>query len=90
MSETNNSSLTLDALTIGDPISQHHGVKCCPAIRENTDERYIVKILSIPASSVQLDALLLTGAYPTPAHALEYFHDRAEELLREEIGRAHV
>lgn len=83
MSETNNSSLTLDALTIGDPISQHHGVKCCPAIRENTDERYIVKILSIPASSVQLDALLLTGAYPTPAHALEYFRERAEEVLQE-------
>ena len=83
MSETSNGSLTLDALTIGDPISQHHGVKCCPAIRETTDERYIVKILSIPASSVQLDALLLTGAYPTPAHALEYFRERAEEVLKE-------
>ena len=47
LSETNNNSLTLDALTIGDPISQHHGVKCCHAIRENTDERYIVKILSL-------------------------------------------
>lgn len=83
MSEATNSTLTLDALTIGEPISQHHGIKCCPAIRESTDERYIVKILSIPASQVQLDALLLTGAYPTPAHALEYFRERAEEVLKE-------
>lgn len=83
MSEASNSTLVLDELTIGDPISQHHGVKCCPAIREATDERYIVKILSIPASQVQLDALLLTGAYPTPAHALEYFRGRAEDVLQE-------
>ena len=83
MSEAINNSLTLDALTIGDPISEHHGVKCCPAIRESTDERYIVKFLSIPASQVQLDALLLTGAYPTPAHALEYFRERAEEVMKE-------
>lgn len=83
MSEATNSTLILDDLTIGDPISQHHGVKCCPAIREATDERYIVKIISIPASQVQLDALLLTGAYPTPAHALEYFRSRAEEVLQE-------
>jgi hypothetical protein len=81
LSEASNSTLVLDELTIGDPISQHHGVKCCPAIREATDERYIVKILSIPASQVQLDALLLTGAYPTPAHALEYFRGRAEDVL---------
>ena len=83
MSEPINGSSFLDTLTIGDPMSQHHGVKCCPAIREDTDERYIVKILSIPASQVQLDALLLTGAYSTPAHALEYFRERAEEVLQE-------
>lgn len=83
MSEAINGSSFLDTLTIGDPMSQRQGVKCCPAIRESTDERYIVKILSIPASQVQLDALLLTGVYPTPAHALEYFRERAEEVLQE-------
>ena len=83
MSEITHGTTLLDELTIGDPMSQHHGVKCCPAIREATDERYIVKILSIPASQVQLDALLLTGAYPTPAHALEYFRNLAKEVLAE-------
>lgn len=92
LSEATNSTPILDDLIIGDPISQHHGVKCCPAIRESTDERYIVKILSFPASSVQLDALLLTGAYPTPAHALEYFHERAKEVLQEAeiLNRLHA
>ena len=83
MSEATKNTLILDELTIGDPISQHHGVKCCPAICEATEERYIVKILSIPASSVQLDALLLTGAYPSLDDALAYFHSRAEEVLQE-------
>lgn len=83
MSEATNNNLTVDALMIGDPISQHHGIKCCPAIHEATEERYIVKFISIPASQVQLDALLLTGAYPTPAQAMEYFRDRAEEVLQE-------
>ena len=85
MSEASNGSSFLDTLTIGEPMSERQGVKCCPAICEATDERYIVKILSIPASQVQLDALLLTGAYPTPAHALEYFHSRAEDVM-EEVG----
>lgn len=83
MSEATRDTSILDELIIGDPMSQRQGVKCCPAIRESTDERYIVKILSIPASQVQLDALLLTGAYTTPAHALEYFHKRAEDVLEE-------
>ena len=83
MSEAKINSLTLDDLMIGEPISEHHGIKCCPAIHEATEERYIVKFISIPASQVQLDALLLTGAYPTPAQAMEYFRDRAEEVLQE-------
>ena len=83
MSEATNNNLSVDALMIGDPISQHHGIKCCPAIHEATEERYIVKFISIPASQVQLDALLLTGAYPTPAQAMEYFRGRAEEVLQE-------
>lgn len=83
MSESKQSAPLLEGLLIGEPMSEHHGVRCCPAIRENTDDRYIVKILSIPASQVQLDALLLTGAYSTPAQALEYFHELAREVVTE-------
>ena len=83
MSDTKQNAPLLEGLLIGEPMSNHHGVSCCPAIRENTDERYIVKILSIPASQVQLDALLLTGAYASPAQALEYFHELAQEVVTE-------
>ena len=83
LSESERTTSVLDGLLIGDPISEHHGVQCCPAIRESTDERYIVKILSIPASAVQMDALLLTGAYSSPAHALTYFQKLSDEVLEE-------
>ena len=68
---------------IGEPISEHHGVRCCPAILKNTDNKYIVKIISIPASSVQLDALLLTGAYATKEDALKYFKELTDSVVEE-------
>ena len=83
MPDSTQSAPLLEGLLIGEPISEHHGIRCCPAIRENTDERYIVKTLSIPASQMQLDALLLTGAYPNEEAALEYFSTLAQEVLSE-------
>ena len=49
----------LDGFVMGNPMSIHDGICCCPAMKENTDKKYIVKIISIPESQVQLDALLL-------------------------------
>lgn len=83
MSEPKLISPMLDNFEMGGPISDHHGVKCCPAMRKNTDEKYIVKIISVPASQTKLDALLLTGAYPDKASALVYFKDLADEILAE-------
>ena len=64
MSEPKLISPMLDNFEIGGPLSDHDGVRCCPAMRKNSDEKYIVKIISVPASQTKLDALLLTGAYP--------------------------
>lgn len=83
MSEPKLISPLLDDYIMGEAISDHHGIRCCPAIKKDTDEKYIVKILSIPASSVQLDALLLTGAYPTEEAALAYFRELAESTIAE-------
>ena len=77
MSEQKLVSPLLDGFQVGDPISSHDGVRCCPAIKENSDNKYIVKILSIPASQSQLDALLLAGAFQDAAGALDYFKDLA-------------
>lgn len=68
---------------MGDPISNHHGVRCCPAIRKDTEDKYIVKILSIPASQVQLEALLLSGAFSDKESALAYFKDLADGVVAE-------
>lgn len=83
MSEVKNISPLLDGFTLGSPISEHHGVICCPAIKENTNKKYIVKMISIPASQAQFDALMLAGAYKDPGDAMEYFRGNGESLLQE-------
>ena len=83
MSEPKNISPLLDAFTLGAPISEHHGVICCPAIRENSNKKYIVKIISVPATQSQFDAMLLSGAYKDPGDAMEYFLGNGEEILKE-------
>lgn len=83
MSEQKLISPLLDGFVMGDPMSDHDGVRCCPAMRENSDEKYIVKIISVPASQKQLDALLLTGAYKDAAAAMEYFKDLSDGVVQE-------
>ena len=83
MSEPKLISPLLDNFVMGDPISDRNGIRCCPAINKNTDERYIVKIISVPASSVQLDALLLTGAFASKEAAIAYYKDIADSVTAE-------
>ena len=83
MSEPKSISPLLDGFLMGSPMSSHDGIICCPAIRENTDQKYIVKIISIPATQAQMDALLLAGAYKDPADAMEYFRKSGEAILEE-------
>ncbi len=83
MSEPKLIAPLLEGYTMGSPISQRRGVCCCPAIDATSQQKYIVKIISIPASQTQLDALLLTGAYPDNDAALAYFKDLADDTVRE-------
>lgn len=83
MSEPKLVSPMLDGFSMGEPYSNHHGVCCCPAVSGNSDSKYIVKIISIPASQVQLQALLLTGAYQTEAAARDYFLELAQGIIAE-------
>jgi len=73
----------LDNFVMGDPISVHDGVACCPAMRCGTDDKYIVKIISVPASQTQLEALLLAGAFTSKDAALEYFRDLSDSAVQE-------
>lgn len=83
MSEPKLISPMLDNFAIGGAISSHHGVSCYPAMENDFDDKYIVKIISVPASQTQLDALLLTGAYTTLESAVSYFKDVADGIIQE-------
>ena len=83
MSEIKLISPILDNFCIGDPISDKNGVRSCPAMKENEDDRYILKVVSIPASQTKLEALLLAGAYPNAEAANAYFLEQAQALVQE-------
>lgn len=83
MSDQKLVSPLLDGFIMGEPMSSHDGVRCCPAVKEDSDDKYIVKIISIPASQNQLDALLLTGACKDAAAAADYFKELADDVVRE-------
>lgn len=83
MSEPRIISPLLDGFALGQSMSCHSGVNCYPAMRVDSDERYIVKTISIPASQTQLEALLITGAYPNAEAARAYYLDLARGIEQE-------
>ena len=83
MSELKLISPLLDNYDVGTSISSHNGVQCYPAMKKETTDRYIIKNISVPATQTQLEALLLTGAYPDADAALSYFHIVADGVVEE-------
>lgn len=83
MSEPQLISPLLDGFVMGDPIQSHDGVRACPAMHLETDEKYIVKIVSLPASQSKIDALLLAGAFSSRENVAAYFQDLADGVLEE-------
>ena len=80
LSELKLISPMLDDYMVGESFSDHDGVRCYPAMKRNSDERYILKVISIPASQVRLDALLLTGAFKDQDGANSYFNQLAKDI----------
>lgn len=85
MSEPKLVSPLLDGFVMGEPISSHDGVCCCPAMQTASENKYIVKIISVPASQTKVDALLLAGAFRDRASALSYFRDLADGIVEEAV-----
>lgn len=83
MSEPKLISPLLDNFLIGEPMSDHNGIRCCPAMNSVTSEKYIVKIISLPPSATQLDALMLTGAIKDEEDARRYYAERAKDWVTE-------
>ncbi len=83
MSEYKLISPLLDDFIMGDPISDHNGIQCCPAMKNDTGDKYIVKIISIPASPTQLEALTLTGIVKSDEEIAAYLLARKDEVVQE-------
>ena len=73
----------LDGFVMGDPISSHDGVRSCPAVHLETEKKYIIKIISVPASQSKLEALLLAGAFSDQDSAEAYFKELADDVINE-------
>lgn len=73
----------LENFSVGDSLIRHNGVTCYPALEKETGARYIVKVISIPESALQLEAFLISGVYPNREAALNYFKGLANGVLHE-------
>ena len=83
MSEPRYVSPMLDGFSLGQSISDHSGVACYPAMRDDSEKRYIVKKISLPASQVQVEALLLTGVFRDAEAVRAYYEDLAQGVRKE-------
>lgn len=73
----------MEGLMAGQCFTEHDGVHCYPAIRLETGEKYIIKVVCVPASETQFEALQLTGAITDADDAKRYFHTLAQEVVAE-------
>lgn len=83
MPEPNQIIPILEGFLTGGPISEHDGVSCSPAMRETTEEKYILKAISVPASEAKLEAMLLAGAFSDKEAALAYYQGMANDIADE-------
>lgn len=83
LSEPKLISPLLNGFHMGDAISDRYGVRSYPAMPQDSDEKYIVKIISIPANQNKVQALLFAGAFSDEAAAGDYFRELADDVLKE-------
>ena len=81
MNELKLVSPLLDGFAAGNAMSCHHGISCYPAMHNDSNDKFIIKTIRIPASQTQLDALLLSGAYSSVQEASAYFHQVTGDTL---------
>lgn len=83
MSDFKMVSPLLDHMAIEAEVSGHAGCRCYQLRAISGGERYILKVLSVPASENQVSALILSGAYSDEAAVHEYYGGVAETIRQE-------
>ena len=82
MSAPRNISPILDGFTLGDLLTQNNAARCYRATQNYSGKPFIVKIISLPASTAHLDALLMSGSFSGPAEVNAYYKEQARDVLR--------
>lgn len=80
----------LDGLELNPIPFSRHGVGCCCHASDASGKPVVVKIIPIPPSATQMDALLLTGAFADRAAANAYFKEQARDVLNEAKTLRHL
>lgn len=82
MSAPRNISPILDGFTLGNLFSQNNFARCYWATQNYSGKPFIVKIISLPASTAHLDALLMNGSFSSPAELNSHYKEQARDVLR--------
>lgn len=80
----------LDGYTLSEPTCARDGVVCAEAVENVSGAKFVLKMISVPASAVQMDALLMTGAFPDRDRANAYYKERARAVLNEAKTLRHL
>lgn len=83
MSEPKRISPMLDNFAMGEAFSDRNGIRCYPAMHNDTGDKYILKVISSPASETQLEAMMLSGAFSSKEDAVAYYRNITEEIENE-------
>lgn len=73
----------LDGFSMGLPFDQHGASLCFQATEEASGETFIVKTISVPTFTVEMDAMLVTGAFSNVDEANAYYKEQARDILKE-------
>lgn len=80
----------LDGFRLEKPICQHGAAVCYAAVETGSSDPFVVKIISLPASPVQMEALLIAGAFADRKSANAYFKEQARKILNEAKTLRHM
>lgn len=83
MSDLKMISPLLDSMTVENETTGHNGRTCYTVRNVATNERFILKRMSVPESEKQVSALILSGAYPDEAAVNDYYSKVVEDIKAE-------
>ena len=83
MSDLKMISPLLDGLQVEKETAAHNGRKSYILRRESSEDRFVLKVLSIPAADSQVRAMILSGAYADEAAVHEYYGKVVDDVKAE-------